>query len=84
MSLWTCKVCAEKDKMIASLKEEISHLRDLTRPSRVDNSTYPESDYERDLLTTVKEDQSVENPPLSKEELEDAHAEALRILTATY
>lgn len=82
MSLFgVCKVCVEKDKQILSLKEEIAHLRDLTRPARVDNITYAKEDYERDVAMSVKEDQSSIN---TTQELEDAHAEAVRILTANY
>jgi hypothetical protein len=84
MKFWACKICVEKEKLIHSLKSEIAHLRDLTRPERVDNISYPAVDYERDVITSVKEDQSQELPPLSKEELEDVQSEAIRILTATY
>jgi hypothetical protein len=79
-----CKCCIEKDKSIALLREEIAHLRDLTRPARVDNSTYSNTDYERDLIMSVKEDQSNMDDETTTRELEEAHAEAVRILTANY
>jgi hypothetical protein len=37
-----CKVCAEKDKRVASLEEQIAFLRGLLHPA-VDNSNIPES-----------------------------------------
>lgn len=42
---FTCKVCAEKDKRIASLEEQIAFLRNLAHP-QVDNKTIPDHNHE--------------------------------------
>lgn len=40
-----CRVCAEKDKRLASLEEQVAFLRSLVHP-HVDNSAIPEVNHE--------------------------------------
>lgn len=43
--MFRCKVCAEKDKRISSLEDQVAFLRTLTHP-KVNNYVVPDNDLE--------------------------------------
>ncbi len=80
-----CKVCAEKDKRISSLEDQVAFLRDLAHP-RVDNENIPASNHEANgVLDALQEHITIETRAdaahnLSEEEIAEREA----LLGGTY
>lgn len=74
-----CQVCAEKDKRVASLEEQITFLRGLVHPT-VDNSYIPQANAEaNDILDATTQPVRIESYAdsivlLSQEELAERDA----------
>lgn len=81
----SCKVCAEKERRIASLEEQVTFLRGLVHP-KVDNSYIPENNHEaNEILDATQRPvqiQSYANAVITLSEEELAERDA--ILSGTY
>ena len=82
--MFSCKACAEKDKRILELKEQIVYLRSLVYPQNFEDSDLPAAvtaptpspeTYDQEL-TKLQEQQSAEQ--------EEIRRERDRLLSGTY
>lgn len=81
MGLFSCKVCQEKDKRIAELKDQIAHLRLLVYP--VNDALVPvEDDVVVAEATQDPEVQQFQEQQLA--ELEEVMSERDRLLSGQY
>lgn len=77
--MFRCRVCAEKDKRISSLEDQVAFLRDLTRP-KVNNHIIPDNNLEANgVLDALDrpieiETYAEETQRLSEEELRERAA----------
>lgn len=82
--MFSCKVCAEKDKRVATLESEVAFLRGLARPPVSNKLTTVE--YEADGVISANTDQ-IEFQPRAAALTEEEQAileERDRILGGTY
>jgi hypothetical protein len=77
--MFACKVCAEKDKRINDLQNEVAYLRELANPSKL-NVTIPAIHSEADRIMSASQDE-IPSESLSDEEIT---SERIRLLSGTY
>ena len=83
--MFSCKVCAEKEKRVSDLLSEIDFLRNLVRPSApTDYTKLPTVSLEADAIISVADHQIENLSPEERLRQEEIASEASRVLNGTY